>query len=147
MKKCFDSKELALSAMNYHNAQADKHGWKIMKSVYFCPNHQAWHLTAMSDGDVRNVLRFEKSLEKSGSKILQRIQARFDHHMEICKNKLLLPDGTYRQPDAESHKELMISLVGFKKWPVKFKYVEMWWSRLPEHQKHKPSETTTITHT
>lgn len=136
IKKPFDTEGKAKAAMDYHNAQATDKGWKIMKGVYYCEEHKAWHITSMKPSDVTARLKWIDGMKDIGSRVLDRRERIFDHYMNICQQKLLTPDGTYRRPTWEAHKKLMESLVGSNPWPVKFKYVEMWWLKLPSHKQY-----------
>lgn len=132
IKKSYLTEKAANDAKDYHNIQATVRGWKIMKGVYFCNEHKAWHITTRSASDIRVRLRWLDNQGDGGERFIKERNKMWDHYMEICQKKLLLPDGTYRKPDAESHEKLMHYLVGdYKKYPLKFKYVEMWWRNLP----------------
>lgn len=136
IKKPFDTKEKAEAAKDYHNLLAVDKGWKTIKGVYFCEEHKAWHMTAMNTKEVKIRENWLRKQNDGGDKFIKDRDKMWDYYMEMCQNKLLVPDGRYRKPTKKSHDELMSKVAPNRKHPIMFKYIEMWWQKLPEDKKY-----------
>lgn len=136
IKKPFATKQKAEAAKDYHNLQGTDKGWKMMKGVYYCEEHKGWHITSMKAGDIKARKNWLSRQQDNGNAILKQKDRIKEHYLELFQKKLETVDGTYRRPTMEWFDKLMLSMIGLnKRYPIKYKYIDMWWKKLPEDKK------------